>query len=572
MVFVRIKMTNIEQEIINRLQTLRNQNENGTVYITEGHTVNTKRRVQKAKRNYDMVFLKKDSKKLFHSYTNATCKTLISSLDFDVKDIQINSKSNDTINQTQLLRELLLINLKKAKFGTVLNRIATRDVIDGSVITRTEEKNGKPETYIINMENFWTQFDEENPEWFLERVLMNKYDMPENWDISEVSETNAFTYPGIGVPKKGSELWIFEGMCPQWYVTEDYNDTNRMWMRLYITDLFNNWKIQEIQILGKDINDSKYDYAQLVSHEGRFIGVGVPEELFDIQRYLNMNLTSRYKRGQISALGLLQMKKGAGLTTDLVDRLTQGSIIPVENIGDIAAVPVGQVGNDNFTEETALTAQGDRLTGATEVARGQRDRQATLGQVNIEAGFSNNRFDFMRQNLATMIESILYKWCKTIIENMKPEEVIRVTDENLRGELAKEYSQYKLVKVLEKSFKDHGAKGIVAVLDRFNADSFYDDAFISNEWKLKKEFAKNIQYEVDIAISDQFEDKQGRVNNILQALQLSDISGFDKGLLFDKAMELVGINKAMYKGNEANATATAVGPQAQQQAGIGLNI
>ena len=94
---------NKDSKIISYITKLKQDNDLGTVFITEGHTVNTKRQVQKAKRNYDMVFLKKDPKKLFHSYTNATCKTLISSLDFDVKDIQINSKSNDTVNQTQLL-------------------------------------------------------------------------------------------------------------------------------------------------------------------------------------------------------------------------------------------------------------------------------------------------------------------------------------------------------------------------------------------------------------------------------------------------------------------------------------
>lgn len=567
----------IDEEIISYLQKFKLDNDNGTVFIGPGHSFDTKKIVEKAKRHYDQKFLDKNTKKLFHTYTTASCNTLISSLDFDIKDIVFNSKSNDTTGQTHLLRELSLVDFRKSKFDTLLNKIATRDVIDGSVVTRTEEKDGKPQTYVINMSNFWTEFDSENPDKFLERVLVNTNDLPESWGT--VSDANTLDFPNTGTVKKGAEVWIYEGMCPLYYVTEDRNDTTMVWMRISTTNLFTDAKVQEKQILGKDVNDSKYDYAQLVSHEARFIGVGIPELLFDIQRYLNMDLTARYKRGQISALGgLLTLRKNAGLTTDLLDRMTAGSAVSIEENGDIGFVSLGQVGQDSFQAEQALTAQGDRVTGATEVARGQRDRQTTLGQTQIEAAFSGKRFDYMRQNLATMIVSIIYKRSKIIIDNMKPIEVVRVLDENVRADLAKEYSQAKLVATMWDAFKtkrangsELGIFGVKEALKKFNADSWFDEAFVSNEWELRKDFAKNLDYEVEISVSNQFEDKQAQTNNLIEALKLADIGSLDKQLLVDKMLELSGINKAQYKGSQATATPTGMNPL-QMGAGMGQQI
>lgn len=554
----------LEKKLLEDIRQKQTDNDIGTVYVTEGLLSDTKRVVQRAKRNYAQVYLKADNSKLFHSYTKSVCDSLISQLDFNISDISLISKSSDTTNQVQALRELAAVYLKKAGFATTLNEIMTRAVVDGVVVTRTELVNKKPLTKVINMENLWFESDNSHPEWLLERTLLNKNDVPKNWTYIKESHSSSI-YPNIGFPqKKGVEAHIFEGLLPLEVITEDSNDTQRKWMRLYITGLGDGQtaKIQEVQLLGDSMYDGHYDCAQFTSQEGRFIGVGIPEMLFDIQKYLNSNLTMRYRKGSLP--DLLQYRKKSGLTSDLVSRLQVGGAIPVENIGDIAEVSKRGITNDNFLEEERLLGQGDRLTGSTEISRGQRERQATLGQVQIESAFSNKRFDYSRQNVATMVESILTKWSKAIVENMKPEEVIRVTDQNLRKELAEEYAASKLALTLDEQLKSpRGALAVDAALKKFNADSFYEEAFLKNEWKLRKEFAKNLEYEVAISITNQDSDNQRLVNNLTAIMPLLEaLPETDRSLLVSKTMELLGINKSQFK--TSVPTPTAAGLPTQQ--------
>ena len=559
-----MKNKELQRRIIEDIKQFKTDNDLGTVYVTEGLLLDTKRVVQRAKRNYAQVYLKTDKTKLFHSYTKSVCDSLISQLDFDIKDIQFISKSSDTTDQVQVLRELAAVNFKKEGFATTLNDIMSRAAIDGTVVSRTETINGKPCTYVLNMENFWTEFDTAHPNRFLERTIIHKNDVSKDWkNVKEASSSSI--YPNIGYPqKKGIEVYIYEGLMPMETITEDPADTERKWMRLYITGLSDSQTstIQEVELLGDTMYDGHYDYAQFTSQEGRFIGVGVPESLFDIQKYLNSNLTARYKKGALP--DLLQYRKKSGLTSDLVSRLEIGGAIPVNEIGDVSLTNRNGVGNDNFLEEERLIGQGDRLTGSTEVSRGQRDRQATLGQVNIEAAFSNKRFDYSRQNVGTMVERIILKWSKDIIKNMKPEEVVRVTDENLRAELSKEYAKAKLIITLERELNGPtGALGVDAALKKFNADSFYDEAFLKNEWLLKKEFAKNLEYEAAISITNQDSDNQKMINNLSAISPLLDsMPEVDKSLLAGRIIENLGINKSQFIG-KATLTPTAPGPMAQ---------
>ena len=553
----------LEKTIIGEFNKFQSANDEGMVWITQGLMKATKLVVQKAKRFYHGVYRdQSDRNKLFIPYTKTVIDSMISNLDFDVKDILVTSRQNDTKNIVALARELLNVKLAKYNFGQSLNEMMINYCRDGVVVTRTTEENGHPCTDIVDLENFWTDFNTNRPTRFLERILKPRSELPADWNVKEVETSQYLNLGNVGQETKAVELYRGEGLFPMWYITGNPNHTESKWMVIYFTKT-GTVGVHDIKILGDNSESSTYDFAQYMPSNSSFISQGLAEACFDLQEYLNLIYNNRKDKSNLASKGAYLIKKGAGITPDLLSSIRNGGGIPVNNMTDIQPLNMPQTGNDNFLEEQRILDSGQRLTGITPISQGLQDKSgATLGEVNLTAGFSNVRFKFQRQNFAFMVQRIIKRWLKIIIDNMDSEEVIRVSDEKVRAQLAQDAAKFEMLMVLKRNLKEVGLKGVLATIQNNPMNSFFDKHFQKNGFKLLKKSVKDLDYDINVQLTNENVDTAALTKNLIQLIQLApSVPGMDTKAIIEKTYSVLGIPISNFI-NSSNTNLS--GPQAQQ--------
>ncbi|MEX0598248.1 MAG: hypothetical protein WD512_17305, partial [Candidatus Paceibacterota bacterium] len=499
--------------------------------------------------DYFGVFKQKKQKDVHWPLTKTQVDSIAANLDYDSGDIRVVAKQNKYRDHAALLSELLKIKLKKSRFGRFLNEAISQMVRDGVVVTRTDKS--KPFTHLVDLENFWTDFNSDKPTWFLERVPLHKSMIPDSWNMTLIAEERTSRFRDVGDKIRNDEVvaYRYEGLMPRGWINNT-GDKEQIYGLLWITGMeFGEPYIQSRKILGKDMSASTYDYAQFVPNQNRFISVGIPEALRDLQKYINAVINNRVDRARLASTGLIQVRKNSGITSQDLQNLVTGGAITVSEIGrDIAQTPFQDVSPVSFNEQLSIESASNLLTGSTEISRGQRNRQVTLGQTQIETAFSNQRLDIHRESMGFMIESILDKWLDIVISKMKEDESITVTDESFLKELASKQGKVDQIKMASNVLKQFGPEASQQLLGNKQVEQqIVEKRLKQNEWKLVKEELKNIELKTEVSINSESQNLSVIANNIVQTLPIvAQVPGGAELIepLTQKLMELLGIGQS----------------------------
>lgn len=529
-------------------------NDRGIVWLTPEVSLETKTIVRDAKKNYAGLFQTEEPDKVFWPLAKTHVDSITGNLDYDTGDIKVVAKSAAYKGTAYLLSELLRTCLKKGKFGRLMNEAANALVRDGVVVVRSNHNDLRakyPESYIVDIENLWTDFNDFQPTWFCERVPMPRYKLPKAWnkDVIDKSPTSKFKEVGDQTHDDTVIAYRYEGLMPRGWINGT-NDEDEVYGLLWITGMEKGAPyIQSRRILGKDMYSCSYDYAQFVPNQNRFISVGIPEALVSLQKYVNLVINNRVQRGNLASTGLIEIRKGSGITPQDVNNLVQGGAILVTQLGaDIRSTPVQDVSPVSFTEEASINNTASQLTGSTEISRGQVNRSGTtLGQANLEAGFSSQRFQYHREAIGFMFESILDKWLTMIIANMDEEETINFTNEQVLQEVSMELAKYDRRQTAKAVGQEFGPAAEEQVAnDNSILQSMYEGRVKKNEWKLIKKNLENFDYKIEVSVNSESKDLNAIANNIVQSLPIVAQTPGGQELIqpmVDKLMEILGLSK-----------------------------
>lgn len=543
-------------------------NDRGLAWITPEKNVETKLTVRKAKKDYAGIFNDNggtDDNRVFWPFIKSFTDSIVGNMDYDVGDIKITSKYAKNKGTAYLLSELLRCELRDGKFGRLMNETAHQLVRDGTVVVRTNNNDlraKKPKSYLVDLENLWTDFNDAEPTWFCERVPMHRYSIPKSWnkEVLDKDASTKFRETGDKIHDDTIIAYRYEGLMPRGWINGTDDDSEVLGL-LWITGLEGQGEpyIQSRRIIGKTLYDCSYDFAQFVPNSNRFISVGIPEALDQLQKYLNLVINNRIQRSNLASTGLIEIRKGSGITPQDVNEMVQGGAIVVTQLGaDIRSTPVQDVSVVSFNEQTVIENTAAQLTGSTEVSRGQINRSGTtLGQANLEAGFSSQRFQYHREAIGFLFESILYKWMKMITSNMDKEEIVHIVDEALLKELAAQQARYDVMHMAKNAaekFSTPGMPNMVAgdmiMQDQGLFDSMMNQRIKQNEWKILKDSLEDFSYKVDISVNSEAKDLSAIANNIIQTLPI--VTQLPNGQelvqpLTDKLFEILGLSTYQFK-------------------------
>ena len=462
-------------------------------------------------------------RKYFFNINRNPCKVFTKAIDFDTKNIRLLTVGGGDILKTWFMERDLKFWMRDQQFGKTLNRIFRELPIFGTVVIKVVD--GKPE--FVDLRNF---------------VVSQSADSLD--DASYIIEKHLFTVPqfrkvakDMGWDKSAVEKTIEE------FRNMKKENRIRVFERYGETLKDGEWKYRKIY--WADVGEDEYDqYEQLVAEKqgvelsttevdshpywefhkdkipGRWLGVGVVEELFEPQirqnELANIQAKASYWLGWVGF-----QTRDPGFNRNLKSGVQNGEVLGVDS--EITRINVESQNSPYFNQEYVKWQQNrDELTFSNDPIQGERSPAGTpLGSTQLAIGQTLAYFEGIQEEIAMDIKEMLYEVIIPQFEKERTHEhVIRLVGQDLDKYIAMVENTLVNEEVIRQAVKgrlpNEEEKEIIrlAVNESLKKDR---EMLVT----VPKGFYKNVKYDVDIDITGESIDT--RVRNathfaILQAI------------------------------------------------------
>ena len=500
-------------------------------------------------------------KKVFHNLSTWRCEVATKMIDMDIKDFILVSNDHDTDWNVYILEKELKVWLKKNEMGQILNEISRLLPIYGSVVLQKTKQGAE----VVDLRYFYVDQSAktlEDASYINRRMLLSHRDMrkmgkygwekvdeaidkfsgkyQQGYDLGGVgqSTTSNLYWEGANVTKAQAqavplvEVWERYGEVPLSWFTDKESDENEYVMAKYcVAGVDQTAKNENGVILAEEglilykeqIDEIPFKEVHYNRVDGRWLGLGIVEMLFENQRRINEVKNQEARANELASIQLFQT----------LDETIAGNITTDLNNGDILKVKslIQPIATES-RNMTALQATGaeieehsNSLTFSRDVVSGENaPASATLGAVQIQTQQTTAVFDYKKENIGLFLGAFIKDLVFPQIEKeLNREHVFRLTGSfselaKLRDNYATRYSNKKLVETvlkgaditpeLQQGFKEFALQDITKMGDKI--------------WtEVQKDFFRDLDYEVDIVSTGENRNIYAQINNgnaILQAL------------------------------------------------------
>lgn len=441
------------ENIFNQIQTEVKDFIDLDVEVVDGYTFNQYDTIKRCHLYYNGRF-EDDSdyngmEKIFYNISKYRCDAATRLLDIDTKDIRLISNAPKQELATFLLEKELKQWMKDNNVAVILNRMAEELPIYGSVVLK-KNKNADFGVEIVDLRRLFLDPSVEKIQ--DSRFITQKHYLTEpqlramdgKWEnvdkvIKDYKDKYHESYEDdhFRNNNKATPYYvIYEryGEVPESWVKEG-GDDEKMVKSLFITTdpEFASKENKEGEILFKSVWHSDYPFkdAHYSKTRGRWLGVGLIEELFPEQERVN-EVENQVRVGMaVSNMVLFQTSDQTMLKNVLKD-VESGDILR-KAIGGEGILPVdNRIKNFNefLAERERYDIQADRKSHANDVVRGG-DIPASTPATNaiIQNNNSTSVFRWKRQNyVATAVKPFLREFVlPEALKDLNKEHVMRFT-------------------------------------------------------------------------------------------------------------------------------------------------
>jgi len=303
---------------------------------------------------------------------------------------------------------------KKSYFGEILNQCVENFPRYGTIVLK---KVGK-EIEFVPLQNLINDQCAESLD-TSPYVIETHHDMYP-WEIKEMKDWNT---DGLEMEDDCIDVYERYGYVPRWWlkkqgVAVSAGDENEYVDAMVIVsfdvegknEIVKNEHIFYCQELKE--GDRPYQEAHWARHHGRWLGVGVGEDLISNQIAKNIVVNLKRRGLTWSAKKLFQTKSGMESTKNLVRDVQDGDIIDVGINGDLVQVNTqNQHSGDFETFSAEWDRNADQKAFTYEVATGESMGSGTpyrLGVLLTDA--VNSFFGFKREKLGLFLQRVMDKY------------------------------------------------------------------------------------------------------------------------------------------------------------------
>jgi len=492
-------------------------------------------------------------RKYFYNINRNPCKVFSKAVDFDTKNIRLLTVEGGDSLKTWFMERDLKFWMRDKQFGKVLNRLFMELPIYGSVVLKVIK--GTP--HFVDLRNFVVEQSADSLSQSNYIIETHNYTVGEfrkvakemGWAKSKVEET----IKKFREMKKATHIKLYE----RYGEIEETNEgeSSYSYRRIFHADVGDDEYDEHgtfisahtgVELDSKEWDELPYYEFHAGKIPGRWLGVGVVEELFEPQIAENQNTNLQNKTAFWAAMRVFQTRDGA-VNRNMMTDVRNGEIMNVDS--EITQIDMSDRNLAFFNQQDIKWLKNrDELTFSYDVVQGERLPAGTpLGSAKIAISQTLSYFEQIQENIAMDVKEMLYD---SIIPSFEEES----TQEHTIRLVGQDLDQYiQMVK------NDLVAKEVIRLLisGKFLTNEDRDVIGIAIEESIKKEkekllkipknFYKNIKYDVDIDITGESVDTRVRYATrfaILQAISADPTMTQDpikKKILFGMA-EDGGIN------------------------------
>jgi hypothetical protein len=498
-------------------------------------------------------------------------------LNLNTKNIRLWPMNPKHKFSTHLLEKELKWWLKKNKIGKMLNNIAQDAPSYGSVVVEKTKDGAElvdlrrlildPTVDCIQESRFVTTVHFMTPSELRETGWDHVEEAIDLYSSGDANQSYLDEYGNVATIRSTGQIKVYKrfGEVPKSWLDGSNSDENVK--ALFIVA---GADVQELDADGRPVGERgvilfssawKKDWPfkdfHYIKTKGRWLGVGIPEMLFDVQVRVNELKNQKRISMEIGAMHLFQTSDNTLVKNTLTDLengdvvFSKNGITPIDNAErNLAAF------ND---EESSYHSQVDRLSFAYEAIRGEAgDSSTPLGTTQIAVAQGTSVYAFKKENLSLFWQEFFNDLVMPqLLKDLTAEHIMRYTGS------AQELLQLDLAaaEIEANDFaKDQILSGKIFTrenLEELKAKRLQDYRRMgeSRFIKIKDAFYDDVEFEFDFLITDEQADPLKIVQNtqavflaLTQAQQPDGTNMFlddpRMKVLFDKFAESLGVSTA----------------------------
>lgn len=443
----------VAQEAIELVRHEVNQWENCTAWITDKVAFRMRDLIRTLRKNYWGVFDEPTDpvtgrKKIWIPLTQSLCDAVTKNIDLDQKDVNVRAKKQGGESFASLTRAAIRNFLDSIFFGEHLDVAERQLAVDGTVVWKTIEIDGKPEKKDVDLLNFYIDPTEEciyKAFRVTERALLtpDQVKSMDGWVNTDVVGT-------VGLPRADRDLTrmdsdsasfvdVYElwGQIPKKLITGKKSDKEMVEGHIVVSGL--EGKGPKCHLIEENISGLKpYEEAWYTKVQGRWYGVGIAEKVMMLQVWLNTIVNIRINRSYVSQLGLFKIKRGAGITPQMLSRLGANGGILVNNLDDIEQFVMQEVSQSSFADERNITDWAQRVTSAFEVVTGESlPASTTATSVATQQTGAMSQFSMVKEGFGMFLQRWMDRHVIPILaKNMEIDDIVRISGADILKDIS----------------------------------------------------------------------------------------------------------------------------------------
>lgn len=408
----------IVQEEVTRYQ-------DGQYWITDKVAFNMREMIREFRKNYWGIYdvpvdpiTKRE--KMWVPMTRTLCDAVRKSVNPDPKDVRFRSTDPDYVHITHIVRGAVRRYLYKTYFNFSLNQLITGLVIDGTQVWKTYESDGNIVRKEIDLLNVSIDPKAESIQQayrFTERSLLTKSEVAAmDWEHKDDfhTKTQLSAEKGGQSTLQGEYGDVYEmwGKVPKKYITLNDEDEGEIDAHVVVSGFDSGQVLFHLaeENKTKDTEGTiikPYEEAWYLKVPGRWYGVGIAETVMPLQWWVNSIVNLRINKNTIAQLGLLKIRKGAGVTQQMIQNLiAKGVITLTDPAGDIQQLDISESGQSSYEDEKIAKQWSQELTSVFDATLGNLPASTSATGAVIQDRQSASAFTLVNES----VEHFIQRW------------------------------------------------------------------------------------------------------------------------------------------------------------------
>jgi hypothetical protein len=557
----------------------KNQWEDATVFVTDRVAFQMRNLIRILRKNYWGIFDEQidpttGRKKIWYPLTEEMVNAVLNAIDLDTKDINVRAKNENGYKTAPVIRALVRDYLSKTYFGETLDDTELQGGIDGTVVWKTWKENGKICRRNVDLLNFYIdpQADsiQETPAVIERAVLteeevkshtgwMNREEVVGQQDIVSVDGQSQASIGSRG-ETKFVEVYERWGLMPKWFLTgkkADKDSGELVEGQIVIAGIN---KPVVLHISANTRKDSQgnvikpYEEWRMMKIPNRWYGKGIAERVMMLQLWMNTIVNTRINRHYLSQMGIFKIRRGSGITPQVLSKLPSNGAILVNSMDDLEQVAMQEASQSSYTDEQTVLDIARRITSTFQVVTGEGLPASTPAtNTVIQDRNAKSAFTLIKESLGIFIQKWVDRQLLPLLaQTTTAKELIRIVGDDDKA--AEYYERVALYYAWEKLDEVERAGGFIPSME-------IEQAVASAREKMRKRGELFIDYleklsienvDTKVYVTNEEMDVAVTIQNLISMLpmvpemqnqiarQVMDLMGLDMPSMPERQMPLSG--------------------------------